>query len=139
MDKHLREVAHYNPGDFKHATVIVKKSFHAQEAPIMTRERSVTTQSNKSNRGAVNFRQSDHTKDHSVRKSKVTLNEDEDDEEDELPVVVDLVSPEKPIVHYESQTHNRYARGMNQTGFDSNFGMTVIKDGAGLFEGSLMK
>lgn len=137
MDKHLREVANYNPGDFKHATVIVKKSFHAQEAPIM-RERSVTTMSNKSNRGAVNFRQSDHTKDHSVRKSKVTLNEDEDDEEDDLPVVEDM-SPDKPIVHYESQTHNRYAGGMNQTGVDSNFGMTVIKDGAGLFEGSLMK
>lgn len=132
-------MAHYNPGDFKHATVIVKKSFHAQEAPVLTRERSVTTQSNKSNRGAVNFRPSDHTKDHSLRKSKVTLNEDEDEDDDELPIVEDMLSPTKPIVHYESQTHNRYEGGMNQTGFESNFGMTVIKDGSNLFEASLMR
>lgn len=31
LDKHMRDSATYNPGDFKHATVIVKKSFHGPD------------------------------------------------------------------------------------------------------------
>lgn len=68
----------------------------------------------------------------------MSLNDPDLEEDDELPVVEDMASPMKAYVHFESMKHNRYEGGMTGTGIDSNFGMTVVKEGSNVFGNTMM-
>lgn len=73
-----------------------------------------------------------------MRQSKMSLNDDPGEDDDELPVVEDMASPMKANVHFESMKYNRYEAGATGTGIDSNFGMTIVKDGSNIFGNTLM-